>query len=174
MTILKPLSAISPNTLEALLDLAFGTDRHGRTAYAVRDGTEPVGDLSFVAMLDGKPAGSLQCWPVALTAPGADTQPLIMVGPVAVHPGHRNQGIGKHMTRIVTQRLDVAGLSAMMIGDPDYYEVFGFLSGPASGWTLPGPVEPHRILLRPAPGSEWPSKGVLGPDILRSGERLPN
>lgn len=171
---LQPLSAIAPDALEALLDLAFGTDRHSRTAYAVREGTEPVGGLSFVAILEGEPAGSLQCWPIALTVPGADALPLIMVGPVAVHPNHQNQGIGKHMTRNVTQRLDLAEQSAMMIGDPEYYGVFGFRSGPANDWTLPGPAEPHRILLRPAPGSEWPSKGVLGPDLLRSGERLPN
>lgn len=170
MTILQPLSAISPDALETLLDLAFGADRHGRTAYAVRQGTEAIRDLSFVAMHEGKLAGSLQSWPVALTAYGVDALPLVMVGPVAVHPDHQNQGIGKHMTRAVAQRLDDAQQSAMMIGDPEYYGAFGFQSGPASGWTLPGPVEPHRILLRPAPGSEWVSEGVLGPDLLRFGE----
>lgn len=156
--------------LETLLDLAFGADRHGRTAYAVRQGTVAISDLSFVAMHEGKLAGSLQSWPVAHTASGADALPLVMVGPVAVHPDHQNQSIGKQMTSAVAQRLDDAQQSAMMIGDPEYYGAFGFQSGPASGWTLPGPVEPHRILLRPAPGSEWASEGVLGPDLLRFGE----
>jgi predicted N-acetyltransferase YhbS len=167
---LKPLSAIAPDALETLLDLAFGTDRHGRTAYAVREGAEPVDSLSFVAMDGETLTGSLQCWPVTLLFPDADALSLVMVGPVAVHPEYQNQGIGKYMTREVTARLDHVGQSAMMIGDPDYYQPFGFRSGPASGWTLPGPVEPHRILLRPAPGSTWPAEGVLGPDLLRSCE----
>ncbi|MGJ8537431.1 MAG: GNAT family N-acetyltransferase [Parasphingopyxis sp.] len=171
---LQPLSAISPAALEALLDLAFGTDRHSRTAYAVRDGTEPLDELSFVALLDGKLAGSLQSWPVSLSRPDSDSLPLAMVGPVAVHPDHQNQGIGKHMTGIVAERLDLAGRSAMMIGDPEYYSPFGFRSGPARGWTLPGPVEPDRILLRPASGSDWPRDGFLAPDLLRSSERMPN
>jgi predicted N-acetyltransferase YhbS len=117
-----------------------------------------------------EPAGSLQCWPVTLTTPDKDSLSLIMVGPVAVHPQHQNRGIGRHMLRVVAQRLDLAALSAMLIGDADYYEPFGFRSGPASGWTLPGPVEPHRILLRPGSGTDWPIKGKLGPDLLRSGE----
>ncbi len=170
MTTLQPLSTIAPDALESLLDLAFGADRHGRTAYAVREGTEPVDSLSFVAMDGETLTGSLQCWPITLLFPDVDALSLVMVGPVAVHPDLQNRGIGKYMTHIVAERLDHAGQSAMMIGDPDYYEPFGFRSGPASGWTLPGPVEPHRILLRPAPGSTWPAEGVLGPDLLRSGE----
>lgn len=174
MTTVQPLSAVAPGTLEALLDLAFGTDRHGRTAYAVREGTTPIDTLSFVALRDGDIAGSLQSWPIALKSSDGCALSLVMVGPIAVHPEYQNQGIGKTMTRFVAERLDLGGQSAMMIGDPDYYEPFGFRSGPACGWTLPGPVEPHRILLRPASGSKWPPEGDLGPDLLRSGDRLPN
>lgn len=174
MTTLHHLSEVSPDALEALLDAAFGEDRHGRTAYAVRAGVEPVDSLSFVAMKDGALVGSLQSWPVELEIADGPALPLAMIGPVAVHPDFQQQGIGKHMTRIVAQKLDLAEESAMMIGDPDYYEPFGFLSGPASGWTLPGPVEPHRILLRAASGSDWPRAGILGPRLLRSAVRLPN
>ena len=168
VTTLHPLSAVPPKAIEALLDAAFGTDRHGRTAYAVRAGTNPVTDLSFVCLDDQKLVGSLQSWPVALTTPDHRRMPLIMVGPVAVTPEHQSQGIGNQMTRVAAQRLDLAGISAMMIGDPEYYEAFGFRSGPASSWSLPGPVEPQRILLRAAPGSEWPTEGQLGADLLRS------
>lgn len=174
MTTLHPLSAIDSDALERLLDAAFGTDRHGRTAYAVRAGTMAIEDLSFAALEENELIGSLQSWPIALTSSLSESISLIMVGPVAVHPDRQNIGIGRHMTRVATQRLDLAGQSAMMIGDPEYYESFGFRSGPASGWTLPGPVEPHRILLRPASNTDWPADAALGPDLLRSGERLPN
>lgn len=174
MTVLHPLSAVAPDAIEALLDLAFGTDRHGRTAYAVRAGTRPIDNLSFVAMDGDALIGSLHSWPVTLRTADGNTLPLVMVGPVAVHPDRQGQGVGKHMTRVVAQKLDIEKLSAMMIGDPDYYEAFGFRSGPAAQWTLPGPVEPHRILLRAATASEWPTDGTLGPDLLRSGPGMPN
>ncbi|WP_299323522.1 GNAT family N-acetyltransferase [Parasphingopyxis sp.] len=174
VTVLHPLSAVSPDAIEALLDLAFGTDRHGRTAYAVRAGTEVIDELSFVAMDGDALIGSLQSWPVTLRTADNGTRPLVMVGPVAVHPERQGQGVGKHMTRVVAQKLDIAKLSAMMIGDPEYYEAFGFRSGPAAQWALPGPVEPHRILLRAASASEWPPDGTLGSALLRSGEGLPN
>lgn len=174
MTALHPLSTVSPEAIETLLDLAFGTDRLGRTAYAVRAGTEAIDALSFVAMDGDSLIGSLHSWPLTLRHAGHRDLPLVMVGPVAVHPDRQGQGIGKHITRVVTQRLDIAGQSAMMIGDPDYYEAFGFRSGPAAHWLLPGPVEQHRILLRAAADSEWPAEGELGPDLLRSGQGLPN
>ncbi|MBC2778441.1 N-acetyltransferase [Parasphingopyxis sp. GrpM-11] len=171
---LHPHSATTPDAIEALLDAAFGADRHGRTAYKVRAGTAPLEELSFVALDDGFLAGSLQSWPVQLAAEDGETLPLAMIGPVAVSPDRQSQGVGRHMLRVVAQRLDLAGLSAMLIGDADYYDPFGFLSGPASGWTLPGPVEPHRILLRAIPGSAWPATGTLGPDALRSREGMPS
>jgi len=174
VTVLHPLSAAPLETLETLLDRAFGTDRHERTAYAIRAGTEPLDNLSFVAMNGDSLAGSLQSWPVQFNRTDGGGLPLVMVGPVAVHPNHQGRGIGKHMTQVLTRRLDIARQSAMMIGDPDYYEPFGFRSGPAADWTLPGPVEPHRILLRAAPGSTWPADGELGPDLLRSREGSPN
>lgn len=174
MIALHPLSAAAPDALEALLDAAFGTDRHGRTAYKVRAGTAPIEDLSFVALDDGTLAGSLQSWPVQLSSDAGSALPLVMIGPVAVSPDRQNQGVGRHMLRVAAQRLDLAGLSAMLIGDESYYGPFGFVAGPAGSWTLPGPVEAHRILLRAAPGSDWPANGALGPDVLRSGEGHPS
>jgi predicted N-acetyltransferase YhbS len=171
---LHPFSATTPDALETLLDAAFGADRHGRTAYKVRAGTMPLEDLSFVALDDGFLAGSLQSWPLQLTTRDGETLPLAMIGPVAVSPDRQNHGVGRLMLRVAAQRLDLAGLSAMLIGDADYYGPFGFLSGPANGWTLPGPVEPHRILLRTTPGNEWPAAGTLGPDALRSRDGMPS
>ncbi len=170
MIALHPLSSVAPDALEDLLDRAFGADRHGRTAYRVRDGAAAIDSLSFVALADRALAGSLQSWRVALTTERGDALPLAMIGPVAVDPAWQGKGVGLHMLRVAAQRLDVERRSAMLIGDADYYGRFGFLSGPASGWTLPGPVEPERILLRPAAGSHWPETGHLGPDLCaRSG-----
>jgi predicted N-acetyltransferase YhbS len=51
-----------------------------------------------------------------------------------------------------------------MIGDPDYYQRFGFGAGETGGWILPGPWEAHRLLLRNEGEYELPAQGTLGPD----------
>jgi len=169
LTELIPLSAIDAAAVEALLDEAFGADRHGRTAYAVRAGVESLAALSFAAVAEGALVGTLQSWPVALAFEQANRRSLVMVGPVAVSPDAQGKGIGQMLTRACCRALDEAGLSAVMIGDPGFYQrFFGFVSGPASRWTLPGPVEPERILLRAGEAVRWPAHGALGPDVLRS------
>ena len=56
--------------IDQLLDQAFEPARHQRTAYKVREGMEALGNLSFAALDDDDMlAGSIQCWPVALTDP---------------------------------------------------------------------------------------------------------
>lgn len=165
---LVPLAVIDTAQITALLDAAFGADRHRRTAYKVRMGTQWLPQYS-VAMTDGdRLLGTAQAWPVALETKDGAHMPLVMVGPVAVDPAIQGAGIGQRMTHALCATLDAQRESAVMVGDPEYYQrFFGFRSGPASGWTLPGPVEPRRVLLRAAPGSDWPASGVLGPDPLR-------
>ncbi len=68
MSAILPLDSQPADAIEGLLDAAFGPDRHGRTAYLIRDGMPWLPALSF-AVLDekGELIGSLQSWPVALT-----------------------------------------------------------------------------------------------------------
>ena len=47
--LLQPLAGAPLESVDALLDRVFGTDRHGRTAYAVRAGTSPLDELCFGA-----------------------------------------------------------------------------------------------------------------------------
>ena len=93
---LIPLDNVDPALVEALLDRAFEPERHKRTAYKVREGTDWLPGLSFAA-IDGEEhlVGTIQCWPVALTDPQGRAHPMIMVGPVAVLPEHQGQGYGK-------------------------------------------------------------------------------
>jgi predicted N-acetyltransferase YhbS len=51
----------------------------------------------------------------------------------------------------------------VMIGDPEYYGRFGFEAEGTSGWTLPGPGDPRRLLLRNSNMVALPTHGMLGP-----------
>ncbi len=166
---IKPLSLAEPLAVEALLDAAFGPDRHGRTAYRLRAGCAAIPPLSFSAWADGALIGTLQCWPVAHVAGDSHT-PLVMVGPVAVLPALQQGGIGRMlMTALIDAAESHADGALMMIGDPDYYgRFFGFSADATGKWDVPGPVERHRLLARAVSGRAVPDKaGTIMPDPNR-------
>lgn len=166
---LVPLAGVDPEAVEALLDRAFGPERHTRTAYRVRSGTLPVPELSFAALDSAQNLlGAIQCWPVALACDDGGTVPLVMVGPVAVDPARQQGGIGR---TLMERMLAVAGNSPLMlVGDPEYYgRFFGFTADRTHGWRLPGPFEPRRLLAR---GEGVPDcAGLLGPAHAADGLR---
>jgi len=168
LTSIIPLAEIDPQLVEDLLDSAFGTDRHDRTAYKLREGMTMLEGLSLAAVDQEKHEllGSIQCWPIALTDEEGRTHPMIMVGPVAVYPDIQREGIGRAMMAALLKEIQPEdSLPLVMIGDPEYYErFFGFTAEGTGGWTLPGPWEPSRLLMRAGPaGKPLPKTGKLGP-----------
>lgn len=163
---LIPLDHVDPALVEALLDRAFEPERKTRTAYRLREGAEWLPGLSFAALdADEHLAGTIQCWPVALRDGEGRAHPLIMVGPVAVLPELQGQGYGRALMEAALAAIDPrAPLPQVMIGDPEYYGRFwGFSATPTAGWTLPGPWDPRRLLIRAANPAVLPTQGALGP-----------
>lgn len=157
MAIIVPLAQIDPAPIETLLDRAFGSDRHTRTAYRLRAGSKFIPDLSFALIDDAELLASIQCWPVRI----GDSS-LVLVGPVAVDPEHQNRGAGKRLMHIMLDAAEAMGNPAMvMIGDPEYYGRFGFTAEATGGWTLPGPWELRRLLARNVAGHCLPATGML-------------
>ena len=169
LSTLIPLDQVDPGRVEHVLDEAFGPDRHGRTAYTIRQGTDWLPALSFAA-LDAADTlvGTIQAWPVALTTPDGRRHPLIMVGPVAILPGRQGQGFGRALmaaqrSAIESVRADGATpLPQVLIGDEPYYGKFGFTEAPR-GWKCPAPWDPARLLVRAENPAVLPREGMLGP-----------
>ena len=161
-----PLYSIDPAAVEALLDRAFGADRHARTAYKVRGSGAPIAALSIAAVDADVLIGTIQCWPVTLAGDDGTRHGLVMIGPVAVEPGRQRDGIGRMLMTHALRAAHRAGLdeAMMLIGDPDYYgRFFGFAADRTSAWRLPGSVERHRLL---AKGTDVPDDaGMLGPPM---------
>ena len=166
MANLIPLDNVDPALVEALLDTAFEPERRQRTAYKVREGTDWLPGLSFAALdEDGRLAGTIQCWPVAMTDEAGRAHPMIMVGPVAVMPGQQGRGYGKALMTASLAAIDPrAPLPQVMIGDPEYYGRFwGFTNAWTGGWKMPGPFDPRRLLVRCDNPAVLPKEGMLGP-----------
>jgi len=163
---LIPLDNVDPVLVESLLDSAFEPERHRRTAYKVREGVDWLPGLSFAA-LDAEEmlVGTIQCWPVALNDAEGRAHPMIMVGPVAVMPGHQGQGYGQALMSAAMAGIDSrAPLPQVMVGDPEYYGRFwGYSNEWTQGWNLPGPFERHRLLVRCENPAVLPREGMLGP-----------
>ncbi len=167
---LIPLSAVEPDMTEAVLDRAFGPDRHARTAYRMRMGMEWLDALSF-AILDADEllVGTIQCYPISLTDREGRPVPLVMVGPVAVLPERQGDGFGQGLMAAMLDakaRLAQDGspsFAQVLIGDPEYYGRWGFTAASTGGWRCPGPYEPERLLARGAALSTMPAEGMLGP-----------
>jgi predicted N-acetyltransferase YhbS len=162
---LVPIDQVDARAVESLLDDAFGTDRHKRTAYRLREGMVAVPTLSFAALDDaGRLVGTLQSWPMQIATPEGEKVPLVLVGPVAVEPSHQRHGLGREMMQRMLAGADASGAAPqVLIGDPEYYgRFFGFTADATGLWELPGPFEHHRLLAR-ANGRPLPARGILGP-----------
>ncbi|MFM7028022.1 MAG: GNAT family N-acetyltransferase [Chakrabartia sp.] len=162
---LVPLTEIAPGRVELLLDAAFGADRHGRTAYRIRENMPFLPALSFAALDGDTLLGTIQAWPALIKdAEGAD--PIILVGPVAVMPDAQGKGIGKALMLRLLEAADAGAADAMvMIGDPEYYgRFFGFTAEATAEWAVPGPVERRRLLARIRRPGGVRAQGQLGPD----------
>ena len=157
---LAPAVAADAAAIDTLLDDSFGPARRLRTAYRLRDGVAPLAGLSLVAHDAGELVGSIQLWPLRLLH--GSTTALTLLGPLAVSPLRRCEGIGKALlTEALARADDAAGPPIVLIGDEDYYGAFGFVAAPTRGWSVPGPVDRARLLVRH--GDNLPVTGLLSP-----------
>ena len=121
---------------------AFGPGRFAKTAYRLREGVEPDWNLSFVARI-----GTLVVGANRMTAVLCGGQPALLLGPLTVEPAFRSRGLGE---ALVMKSLDAArnaghGL-VLLVGDAPYYARVGFQPVPQGQLTMPGPVDPERLL----------------------------
>lgn len=147
--------------IEALLDRAFGPDRLKKTAYRLRDGVPPLAELCFVLHVDGAFKGALRFWPVLI----AGATRALLLGPLAVAPEDRGKGYGVAlMEHGIAEARRLGHRIVILVGDPGYYERFGFTRELTRALTLPGPVEEHRFLgLELTPGALAGLSGAIGP-----------
>jgi predicted N-acetyltransferase YhbS len=145
---------------ERLLDQSFGPDRHQKTCTRLRDGRLPADGLAFVARAQDRVVGTLRLWHVA-----AGKVPFLMLGPLAVDPLMRGEGIGSRMVvHALAHATELGHRAVFLVGDEPYYQRFGFSRAAAEKLVLPGPVETARFLARElVPGGLEGARGLIRP-----------
>ena len=128
--------------IEALLDEVFGPGRFARTAYHLREGAEPVPELSFVAFDEGQMRGSIRFSPVNVGG-----HRVLFLGPLVVKAEDRGKGIGVALMKRGLKAAKAMGVpSVLLVGDAPYYERVGF-KPLGRGRVIPsGPIDPDRLL----------------------------
>lgn len=128
---------------ETLLDQAYGAARFAKASERLREGRLPADRLSLVAVEQGRIVGTVRLWHVNAGV-GRDA---LLLGPLAVHPLHRNRGIGSALVRRAIARARLAGHGAiLLVGDAAYYGRFGFSSALTGRLWMPGRYEHDRLL----------------------------
>jgi putative acetyltransferase len=109
---------------------AFGQLDEAQLINQLREGGDIV--ISLVAEEDGQIVGHV------LLSRLAAPFPALALAPVSVIPTRQRRGIGSGLIeRAVDQARADDWAAIFVLGDPDYYERFGFSSGAATGFKSP-------------------------------------
>lgn len=135
--------------IERVIDRAFGPGRYAKTSERVRERGavfEPV--LTRVALNDaGDVVGVCRIWRVEAG------EPVYFLGPLAVDPSEQSAGLGLALVRDAVTACRVSGGNGViLVGAERFFRPVGFALVPAGRISLPGPVDPARLLwleLRP-------------------------
>ena len=128
--------------IERLNERVFGPGRFARTAYRIRETTAADPRLSFVARVGTLLVGASAMTPIAI-----GDAPALLLGPLIVEPVFRSQGIGEALVTTSLEAAKAAGWKlVILVGDEPYYSRMGFQRVPKDRISLPGPVDPERLL----------------------------
>ena len=154
------------DAIEEMTAAAFGPDRFHKTVYRLREDVLPLKDLCFVC-LDQKArlVASIRNWPVLIH----DKWPAVMLGPLAIAPELRGLGYGKAlMWHSMAQSRLLGHSRIILVGDPEYYNQFGFRRDLALNIQLPGWVEERRFLaLELVAGAMIGVHGMIGKPLAK-------
>jgi predicted N-acetyltransferase YhbS len=171
MIAIAPERAGDGAAVEALLDRAFGPERHRKTAQRLRDGQRPAHALALVARAGATVIGTVRFWPVRI----GRRHRALLLGPVAVDAAYRGRGIGASLIRAGLARAKALNHRAViLVGDAPYYARFGFAAQQAAAMELPGPVDRARFLaLELVRGALTGAAGLVAADSAAASDLRP-
>lgn len=128
--------------VDALIERAFGPGRYAKTAERLREGAAFHPELSVCAWRGRALLGAVRLWPARIGS--AST---LFLGPIAVERALRGHGLGGELVEAACRRAKAVGEpSIILVGDLGFFGPLGFEAVPSGRVTLPGPVDPRRLL----------------------------
>lgn len=134
------------DAIEALYDRTFGPGHFAKTAERLREGNASLPEITRVAVRDGDVIGVCRVWPIVV---GAEREPAVFIGPVAVSPDFQGQRLGLTITGEALEAATHAGWgAAIIIGSPRYFGELGFTVVAPDRFQFPGPQDMSRVMVR--------------------------
>jgi predicted N-acetyltransferase YhbS len=142
---LNPDNGQYDGEVEALYARAFGPGRLAKAATRLREGHVCRRDLSFIARKDDMIVGACRMWPIV----DNDGVRALFLGPIAVDKAAQSAGLGKQLVTacLAAAEVDQARV-IILVGDMSFFGPLGFDIIPPGRVTMPGPVDPNRLLWR--------------------------
>ena len=123
---IEDFDAITEVTIAAFKNLPVSNQTEQFIINALRDADALT--LSLVAEIDGRVIGHIAFSPVIFSDGTKDWYGL---GPISVLPEYQKQGIGKSLVNEGLPLLkELCGQGCALVGDPNYYQRFGFRNYP--------------------------------------------
>jgi predicted N-acetyltransferase YhbS len=155
--LIEPETPADAEAIERLNERVFGPGRFAKTAYRLREEAAADPALSFVARVGTMLVGANRMTPILI----GDT-PALLLGPLTVEPAFRERGVGQALIERALKEAKAKGHRlVILVGDEAYYGKSGFKRVPPESATMPGPVDPARLLV--AELEEGAFEGVSGP-----------
>jgi predicted N-acetyltransferase YhbS len=138
-----PETADDALAIERLHERTFGPGRLAKTAYRIRESAPHRLELSFTARVGTLMIGSVRLTPIRI-----GTAKALLLGPLTVEPPFRARGVGRALIERALAEAKAKGHGlVVLVGDAPYYGRAGFKQIPKGRATLPGPVDPDRLLV---------------------------
>lgn len=121
------IEAISKVTIAAFKTLAISNHTEQFIINALREANALT--ISLVAEIDGQVIGHIAFSPIAISDGSLNWYGL---GPISVLPKYQKQGVGKSLVlKGLSLLKDLGGQGCALVGDPEYYQRFGFRNIPS-------------------------------------------
>jgi predicted N-acetyltransferase YhbS len=160
LTILPETPDDAP-AIERLHERTFGPGRFAKTAYRLREQAAHRLDVSFTARTGTLLVGSVWLSPIRI----GETKALLL-GPLTVEPAFRERGVGQALIERALKEAKAKGHRlVLLVGDEAYYGKGGFKRVPPGRATMPGPVDPARLLVAELEAGAFEGvSGAIQPD----------
>ena len=136
-------AANDAQSIERLHERTFGPGRFALSAYRLREHVDHLFELSFTARIGTLLVGSVRQLPIQI-----GETPALLLGPLTVEPPFRGRGVGKMLLQRALSDAKAQGHRlVLLVGDEPYYSRSGFKAIPKGRVTMPGPVDPKRLLV---------------------------
>lgn len=155
LLVIRPACKADVDDIDAIHRAAFPEDTEARLVKALRKRHDLV--VSLVAEVGGQVVGHAALSPMQLVEQPA-VRGFMGLAPIAVRPAFQGRGVGAALIRQSLREAGGLGARAVFVlGDPDYYERFGFTPAADAGFTSDYGNGP-KFMLALLPGRDLPAE----------------